>query len=136
MHVIFGGAFNGKKAYAEKLVADKQVVWIDAGRSFPARPETEIVVLSGFEHLEETQLTIWLEQIEKWDQQMDIIVIATEIGRGIVPIDPLQRKIRDDVGRFYQEIFKKADSVTRVWYGIPQTIKGEVLHENLHKNRG
>ena len=135
MHVIFGGAFNGKTAYLEKLVADKQVVWIDAGKSFPEKPETEIVVLSGFEHLEETQLTVWLEKIEKWAQQMDIIVIATEIGRGIVPIDPLQRKIRDDVGRFYQELFKKAESITRIWYGIPQTIKGEVLHENLHKNR-
>ena len=61
--------------------------------------------------------------------------IATEIGRGIVPMDANMRKLRDDVGRFYQQLFSTADRVTRIWYGISQTIKGDGQIENLHKNR-
>ena len=57
------------------------------------------------------------------------VVILTDIGRGIVPIDARQRKLRDACGRLYQRLMAEADEVTRIWYGIAQTIKkrGEVL---------
>ena len=66
-----------------------------------------------------------LQKLEQWDEQVEVLVIATEIGRGIVPMEASMRKLRDDVGRFYQQLFTKAESVTRIWYGISQTIKGD-----------
>ena len=85
-------------------------------------------------HIAEPDLGILLLQMEQWDEVVEVIVIATEIGRGIVPMEASMRKLRDDVGRFYQLLFTKANSVTRIWYGISQTIKGDGLDENIYKN--
>jgi len=59
----------------------------------------------------------------------DVIVVLTDIGRGIVPIDAQQRKLRDACGRLYQRLMAEADEVTRIWYGVAQTLKkrGEVI---------
>ncbi|PID17885.1 hypothetical protein CSV62_11375 [Sporosarcina sp. P35] len=54
----------------------------------------------------------------------DTVFILTEIGRGIVPLDAGQRELRDRCGRLYQQLFAEATGVTRIWYGIPHTIKG------------
>ena len=136
MHVIFGGAFNGKRAYVETLVHGKSVQWIDAGEDVPVLlPVTEVLVVFGVENLLEPNLNKWIEQIEQWDEQLEVLVIATEIGRGIVPMEASLRQLRDEVGRFYQQLFSKAERVTRIWYGISQTIKGDDRNENLHKNR-
>lgn len=135
MHVIFGGAFNGKRAYVEKLVRGQRVQWVDAGEDVPVLlPGTEVIVVFGVECLLEPQLNKLLGQLKQWDEQAKVIVIATEIGRGIVPMEARLRKLRDEVGRFYQQLFLKAERVTRIWYGIAQTIKGDDWNENLHKN--
>lgn len=127
MHVIFGGAFNGKRAYVEERVQGQNVQWLNAQEDIPVRlSNTEVVVVFGVEHLLEKKLEEWLEHLEQWNEEVEVIVIATEIGRGIVPMEASMRKLRDDVGRFYQRLFTKAESVTRIWYGIAQTIKGDV----------
>lgn len=128
MHVIFGGAFNGKRAFLEKHLAGQNVQWIQAGEGIPSMlPATEIVAVTGLEHLQEDLLNIWLVQLKQWDMERQVYIIASEIGRGIVPLEASMRKLRDDVGRFYQQLFAEAESVTRIWYGIPQTLKGECL---------
>ena len=35
MHVIFGGAFNGKRAYVEQMVQGRNVQWLDAEEDTP-----------------------------------------------------------------------------------------------------
>lgn len=123
MHVIFGGAFNGKRAYVEQRIEGRNVQWINAQEEIPVLlSNTEVIVVFGIE----TELEAWLERLERWSEEVEVIVIATEIGRGIVPMEASMRKLRDDIGRFYQQLFAKAESVTRMWYGISQTIKGDV----------
>ncbi|WP_342600106.1 bifunctional adenosylcobinamide kinase/adenosylcobinamide-phosphate guanylyltransferase [Psychrobacillus sp. FSL H8-0483] len=135
MHVIFGGAFNGKRAYVEKYVRRRSVQWVDAAAdAVVLLPATEVIVVFGVENLLEPALSKLHEQLEQWNKTVEVIVIATEIGRGIVPMEASTRKLRDDVGRFYQKLFTRADHVTRIWYGIPQTIKGDDWNEDLHKN--
>ena len=68
-----------------------------------------MVVVYGVEHIAEPDLGILLLQMEQWDEVVEVIVIATEIGRGIVPMEASMRKLRDDVGRFYQLLFTKAE---------------------------
>nr|WP_255726863.1 bifunctional adenosylcobinamide kinase/adenosylcobinamide-phosphate guanylyltransferase [Sporosarcina sp. ACRSM] len=53
----------------------------------------------------------------------EVIIILTDIGRGIVPIDGKQRQLRDTCGRLYQRLIGEAEEVTRIWYGIPQILK-------------
>lgn len=136
MHVIFGGAFNGKRVYVERYLQERSVQWIDAVEGIPVLlPNIDVVVIFGVESLQESQLNEWLSQLDRWDKKVEVMVIATEIGRGIVPMEASMRKLRDDVGRFYQQLFTRAEYVTRIWYGIAQTIKGDGLDENLYKNR-
>ncbi|SDN25245.1 adenosylcobinamide kinase /adenosylcobinamide-phosphate guanylyltransferase [Psychrobacillus sp. OK028] len=133
MHVIFGGAFNGKRAYVEQRVRGRNVQWLDVeADAHVLLPNVEVIVVTGAEKLLEHKSVELLKKMEQWNEQTEVLVIATEIGRGIVPMDANMRKLRDDVGRFYQQLFTKADSVTRIWYGISQTIKGDGQIENLH----
>ena len=53
------------------------------------------------------------------------IVIATEIGGGLVPLDPEERAKREAAGRLACLLAEKADTVIRVCCGLPQLLKGE-----------
>ena len=129
MQVFIGGAHNGKRAYVKEMLTEQDVDWIEGGLPSPSR---EPIVVTGLENwlascaLSEEEA---IYQVMKSVENRDTIVILTDIGRGIVPMDARQRQLRDTCGRLYQRIMAEADEVTRIWYGIPQTIKkrGEVL---------
>ena len=53
------------------------------------------------------------------------IVIATEIGGGVVPMDACQRARREAAGRLSCLLAERADTVVRVCCGLPQLLKGE-----------
>lgn len=52
------------------------------------------------------------------------IVICNEVGCGVVPMDPLERRWREEVGRMCCALAERADIVERVHLGIAQRIKG------------
>ena len=54
------------------------------------------------------------------------VVIASEIGGGVVPVDPEQRAGREAAGRLGCLLAARADTVIRVFCGIPTVIKGEI----------
>lgn len=54
------------------------------------------------------------------------IVIATEIGGGVVPIDAAERAHREAAGRLACLLAARADTVIRVCCGLPQCLKGEL----------
>ncbi len=134
MHVYIGGAHNGKRDYVKKWLAEQgeeNVQWIEGNcleDSFIVDMEAiQTTVIAGVEKwLAETDLS---EQAAI-DYVMDCIVkdrqtvfILTDIGRGIVPMDAGQRKLRDVCGRLYQRLMAEADEVTRIWYGLAKTLK-------------
>lgn len=53
------------------------------------------------------------------------IVIATEVGGGVVPTDPGERAAREAAGRLSCLLAARADTVIRVCCGLPQLLKGE-----------
>ena len=57
------------------------------------------------------------------EENPDTIVIADEIGNGIVPLDAFEREYREQTGRAEILLAKKADEVVRVICGIGQKIK-------------
>ena len=54
------------------------------------------------------------------------VVIATEVGGGVVPVDPVQRQNREAAGRLACLLAQRADRVIRVFCGLPQALKGEL----------
>lgn len=68
------------------------------------------------------QLKIWLQ----WEAELEnrkLILIGSDISKGVVPIDKKDREWRDFVGWCYQDIVSSADRVDVIWYGISNTIK-------------
>ena len=53
------------------------------------------------------------------------VVIATELGGGVVPMDPKAREKRERAGRLACLLAERADSVIRVCCGLPQLLKGD-----------
>lgn len=67
-----------------------------------------------------------LEQLAEELSQKKVI-IATEVGGGIVPITDKERAAREAAGRLACLLAKKADTVIRVFCGIPTVLKGEEI---------
>ena len=54
-----------------------------------------------------------------------LVLVANEVGFGIVPDNPLGRRFRDAQGLLNQRIAARADCVVLMVAGLPLTIKGE-----------
>ena len=54
------------------------------------------------------------------------VVIATEVGGGVVPTDERQRRSREAAGRLACLLAQRADTVVRVRCGLPQVLKGKI----------
>lgn len=131
MRVVIGGAHNGKREFVKKMLADVPHHWVDCSVGELEIPAGTKVVIDRIEHwLAKTELpeSEAVEFILSATEGNDVIFILTDIGRGIVPMDAEQRRLRDACGRLYQRLIAQADEVTRIWYGLAQTLKkrGEI----------
>ena len=52
------------------------------------------------------------------------VVLQTELGGGLVPMDPEERESREAAGRLACMLAGRAESVVRVCCGLPQLLKG------------
>jgi adenosylcobinamide kinase / adenosylcobinamide-phosphate guanylyltransferase len=55
--------------------------------------------------------------------RMPLVLVANEVGLGIVPDNPLARRFRDEAGVLNQRIAAVADRVVLVAAGLPLTLK-------------
>lgn len=130
MHIVIGGAANGKRAYVKERTGET-AHWLGDGSpldlhdldDIPADVPLVIVHIEQWlaERLENEQAAI--EEFLKAVRTENTTLILTDIGRGIVPINAEERALRDACGRLNQHLVKQADTVTRIWYGIPQQLK-------------
>ena len=54
------------------------------------------------------------------------VVTATEVGGGVVPIDPAQRAAREAAGRLACLLAERADCVVQIFCSLPTVLKGEL----------
>lgn len=144
MHLITGGAFNGKKQWVKQQynLESGNHFWHSFYKSRTWDGWTEdIVVLEGIERfvrylIEDKEdadqaRKKWQELLGKWleweqlDDSHQLVLIGTDITKGIVPANAFDRMLRDAAGWCFQDAAAAADKVEQVWYGIPQTIKEE-----------
>ena len=53
-----------------------------------------------------------------------VILVANEVGLGIVPENALARRFRDHAGRLHQTLAARADHVALLVAGLPIAVKG------------
>ena len=105
MMFITGPLYSGKRTFARKfwgsVIADVQ----DAAAEVQT-PE---------------QLEALARELAEYD-----IVIATEVGGGVVPMDAGARAGREAAGRLACLLAARADCVVQMFCGIPTVLKGEL----------
>ncbi|WP_221564981.1 bifunctional adenosylcobinamide kinase/adenosylcobinamide-phosphate guanylyltransferase [Alkalihalobacillus sp. TS-13] len=146
MHFVTGGAYNGKRTWVKNrytLSKHSHFHWISAydGKKLlenPLQINSQLLILEGIElwiknlildtDIDETR-SRWTEkltELQKWEYETSknkVILIGTDISKGIVPLDIKDRTWRDVTGWCYQDTTKKADRVDLIWYGTHQRIK-------------
>ena len=102
MLFITGPLYSGKRTFA---------------KPFGGRQIYEVQTLAA----NATDLEKLADELAAYD-----VVIATEIGGGIVPIDPAERAAREAAGRLACLLAERADCVVQMFCGLPTVLKGEL----------
>lgn len=118
MTLIIGGNGAGKARYVREVLGygDDQIA--DGVLSAEA-----IVILSLHKIV-----AVKPGQVEALFQQFQgkVVLTCDEVGGGVVPLDPIQRQMREETGRLLILLAKEADTVVRIFCGIPTAIKGSL----------
>lgn len=116
--MILGGKYQGKRAYVEKLYGKFSVV---------SDLEHNDVIAAGLVVNVHLGVKRGL-RCEYFKERIAVlrhcVIICTEIGGGVVPIDEVLRRWRDDTGKVYQYLAGEADIVDRIFAGLPLWLKG------------
>lgn len=136
MHFVTGGAYNGKRKWVKANYSDTR--WVSAYEKMPL-PEDfssykdNFVVLEGLEYFVQVssysreEWRRYFNSCLEWEAaapSRQVIIIGTDISKGIVPMEKENRTWRDMTGWVYQDLAAICDKVDVIWYGINQTIKG------------
>jgi len=127
MIVITGGAFQGKLAYAEQHFS----VPVTDGTDCTVHEAKTAKILTHFERLVQKLIRSGTDPV-KWTESFcktnpDCTVLITEIGCGIIPLDPDDRNWREATGRCGCILASHAKTVIRLICGIPHALKGALL---------
>ena len=117
MILVVGGRGSGKRAYVRALgYGDADVSADAAGDAFVTVDAHEIVRAGDCD----------VEGLAAWLAEHRSVITCSEVGSGIVPIDPEERAWRDRVGLLCQLLAKRARAVVRMVCGIPTAVKGRL----------
>lgn len=110
MILIIGPLYSGKREFARRLLnCDEE--------ELSARAVWDVQALAA----DCADLPALAERLAEME-----VVIATEVGGGVVPVEKDQRMAREAAGRLTCLLAKKADTVVRVFCGLPMVLKGKL----------
>ena len=119
MDLIIGGAYQGKLTYAREKYGLRDEEIYTCGEDGELDSSMRCI-----RRLEEYVWGCQKKGVEpSMDFREDAVLISRDISAGIVPMDPEQRAWREAVGRYLSALAAKADTVTRVFCGLPQKLK-------------
>ncbi len=110
MILVIGGSYQGKTEYALKTFEEAR--FFNQAHLFIKKRLSE----------GRNQADIYAE-LKAITSDGQWVIIADEIGNGVVPMDEADRTYREVAGRILIELAKEADEVHRVILGIGQRIK-------------
>ena len=109
MILIFGGAYQGKLAYAMDRfkLTESDIFRLD---------KWILELIEADKNVEEA--------VRKFiEEKPDAVVICDDISCGVVPVDPMMRKWREAVGRTLAKLSSESSEVIRLFCGIATRIK-------------
>ena len=123
MVLLIGGAYQGRAAYAE------QAYGLRDADIFTCEGETLNLSAPCLRHLERFARACVRARKEPADvlAGLDLhgkILICEDISCGVVPMDAEAREWREAVGRMNAALAARADTVTRMFCGLPMELKG------------
>ena len=107
MIFITGPLYSGKKEYARRLLGCSREELKDRA-VWDAQDQAKDCA----------DLNALADELARYE-----VVIATEVGGGVVPIDPAQRAAREGAGRLSVLLAQRAQRVVRVFCGLPMELK-------------
>ncbi|MCA1037401.1 bifunctional adenosylcobinamide kinase/adenosylcobinamide-phosphate guanylyltransferase [Bacillus infantis] len=142
MHFIIGGSFNGKAAWVKRQYEGETIAWHNAyiGERLPeaSRAAPNCVILEGIEQWiredikrmdKDPARSLWKVRLDDWlrweagVQERKLVLIGTDITKGIVPMEKQDRDWRDAAGWIFQYAAAAAERVDLIWYGIGRKLK-------------
>ncbi|MBN8234836.1 bifunctional adenosylcobinamide kinase/adenosylcobinamide-phosphate guanylyltransferase [Halobacillus kuroshimensis] len=130
MEFVTGGAYNGKGKWARDMWLNhyKEHTWMDMKSQEVHMPDTDQLVVENIEFMarETEEGWSWLKPLLLWESQAPqrrLLLIGTDITRGIVPLEKSDREWRDRTGFLYQRIMEEAAHAYVVWFGIAEQLK-------------
>lgn len=127
MILITGGAFQGKRSFAESLVTGRRGALVSDGFQDPYETAFKRPIIAGFHNFvrrllrEDGSVEQFLSDIRK--RNPGVIVTSDELGCGIVPADPFEREWREAAGRAAVRLASDSEAVYRLVCGIAIQIK-------------
>lgn len=110
MIFLFGPLYSGKRTVAASILGCEV-------EELSGRAVWDVQELAP----EAENLVTLAEELSRYE-----IVMATETGGGVVPVDAVERAAREAAGRLNCLLAERASVVARVFCGIPLVIKGEL----------
>ncbi len=126
MWLVSGGAYQGKLDYVMKKTGISLEEVADGATCSLEEMFHKPVV---------NQFHMWIDRMLKENKEVstmvqllteknpEIIIIVNELGCGVVPVEPYDRKYREVTGRICCELARNANQVHRVICGIGTVIK-------------
>ena len=108
MIFITGPLYSGKRAYAQKILGCTE-------QQLPARAVWYVQERAATA----PDLAALADELARYE-----VVIATEVGAGVVPADPAERAAREAAGRLACLLAARAERVGREFCGLPLPLKG------------
>ena len=126
--LVIGGAHQGKSAWTLASFPEyKRISFEELLDKNKSNDYSGKICLNGFHMLmkqcisEDKNYSEYIDMIVK---NQSWIIIADEIGNGIVPLEKEDRRWREETGRALCKIAQNAEEVYRIYCGIPTQIKG------------
>lgn len=119
IHLIVGGAAQGKLAYALSCYGLTEQAVSEENLDGPIVNRLQEWVRNLL-----AQKADPVAGIAELVEGRDLVILCDEVGCGVVPTDPVQREWREAVGRICCALAQKAVYVDRVQCGIATRIKG------------
>ena len=116
MILIVGGEGSGKRSFARSLGWTEADMADGAVDARPVIYHTEKLTMADPEAGETL-----LEALKSKE-----VVICNEVGSGIIPLDPKERRGREETGRLCTRLAQEAAAVVRMVCGLPTVLKGEL----------
>jgi adenosyl cobinamide kinase/adenosyl cobinamide phosphate guanylyltransferase len=122
MHLILGGAYQGKTGYAkERFGLSDADIHICGGAEVSASARA----VSHLERFTRACVEAGRDPLDAWAARAPRaeVLLCDDIFCGVVPLDPLERLWREQTGRFLAALAAEAETVTKVFCGLPLELK-------------